>query len=130
MTEQKRSGSAWPEPPSFFTRYTDDNLEKARLLKQKKVNPADVRLEFPPELLEPPPPIEGSYVIFDQHWQVSGISGYFVTLSPGLRCSLIIRLARPKIDYQPSRKGTSRSCIRPERLVCVVLPDSAGTLHT
>ncbi|KAG2185176.1 hypothetical protein INT44_001966 [Umbelopsis vinacea] len=69
MTEQKKSGSAWPEPPSFFTRYTDDNLEKARLFKQKRIDPADVRLEFPPELLEPPPPVEGSYIIFDQHWQ-------------------------------------------------------------
>ncbi|GAB5589644.1 Mediator of RNA polymerase II transcription subunit 7 [Umbelopsis nana] len=69
MTEQKKSGSAWPEPPAFYLRYTNENLEQARLLKHKKVDPADVRLDFPVELLEPPPPIEGSYVVFDQHWQ-------------------------------------------------------------
>jgi mediator of RNA polymerase II transcription subunit 7 len=71
MAEQKKSGSAWPEPPAFFLRYTTENMEQARLLKLKKVDPADVRLDFPVELLEPPPPIEGSYVVFDQQWQVS-----------------------------------------------------------
>ncbi|KAH8552854.1 MED7 protein-domain-containing protein [Umbelopsis sp. PMI_123] len=81
MTEQKRSGSAWPEPPAFFTRYTDDNLEIARLLKHKKVDPSDVRLDFPPELLDPPSPIEGSYVVFDQHWQLlRSLMAQFLTL--------------------------------------------------
>jgi mediator of RNA polymerase II transcription subunit 7 len=73
MTEQKKSGSAWPEPPAFYLRYTNENLEQARLLKHKKVDPADVRLDFPVELLESPPPIEGSYVVFDQHWQVGTV---------------------------------------------------------
>jgi len=69
MSEQKKSGSAWPEPPAFFLRYTNENLEQASRLKHKRLDPAHVRLDFPIELLEPPPPIEGSYVVFDQQWQ-------------------------------------------------------------
>lgn len=70
MTEQAKAGSAWPEPPTFYQRYTTENLEQAKLLKHERTNSPDVGLDFPIELLEPPPPIEGSYVVFDQHWQV------------------------------------------------------------
>lgn len=68
MTEQAKAGSAWPEPPTFYQRYTTENLEQAKLLKHGRSNSPD-GLDFPIELLEPPPPIEGSYVVFDQHWQ-------------------------------------------------------------
>ncbi|KAG2174884.1 hypothetical protein INT43_005946 [Umbelopsis isabellina] len=69
MTEQAKAGSAWPEPPTFYQRYTTENLEQAKLLKHGRSSSPDVGLDFPIELLEPPPPIEGSYVVFDQHWQ-------------------------------------------------------------
>jgi mediator of RNA polymerase II transcription subunit 7 len=70
MTEQAKAGSAWPEPPTFYRRYTTENLEQAKLVKHGKADASDVRLDFTIELLEPPPPLEGSYVVFDQQWQV------------------------------------------------------------
>ncbi|CAM0140139.1 Mediator of RNA polymerase II transcription subunit 7 [Umbelopsis sp. WA50703] len=69
MTEQAKAGSAWPEPPTFYRRYTTENLEQAKLVKHGKADASDVRLDFTIELLEPPPPLEGSYVVFDQQWQ-------------------------------------------------------------
>lgn len=92
MTEQAKAGSAWPEPPTFYQRYTTENLEQAKLLKHGRSNSPD-GLDFPIELLEPPPPIEGSYVVFDQHWQVRTMSD--------MRCECLVaneRHRRPTIN--------------------------------
>ncbi|KAI9355175.1 mediator complex, subunit Med7 [Pilaira anomala] len=75
MDDQQSARSAWPDPPSYYIRYTDDNLE---LLKNAKVmdhfpdepisNPPVP--EFPLQALQPPPPPTDEYTIFDQKWQI------------------------------------------------------------
>lgn len=76
MEDQQAARSAWPEPPAYYKRYTDENLE---LLKQAKKtgnfpeNPIVAPLvpEFQLEALEPPLPPTDEYTIFDQKWQVN-----------------------------------------------------------
>ncbi|KAI7861785.1 MED7 protein-domain-containing protein [Spinellus fusiger] len=75
MAEQQSTGSAWPNPPSFYKRYTEENLES---LKSAKKNNAllDTVISQPPlpdfylHSLAPPAPPADSYKIFDQTWQV------------------------------------------------------------
>lgn len=76
MEDQQAARSAWPEPPTYYKRYTDENLG---LLKQAKKtgnfpeNPIIAPLvpEFQLEALEPPLPPTDEYTIFDQKWQVN-----------------------------------------------------------
>jgi mediator of RNA polymerase II transcription subunit 7 len=75
MDDQQAARSAWPDPPNYYKRYTNENLE---LLKQAKKsgtfpeNPIASPLvpEFHAEALEPPLPPTDEYTIFDQKWQV------------------------------------------------------------
>lgn len=75
MEDQQVSRSAWPDPPSYFKRYTDENLE---LLKQAKKSgsfpeqpiSAPYISDFQLEALEPPAPPTDEYTVFDQKWQV------------------------------------------------------------
>lgn len=75
MEDQQAARSAWPEPPTYYKRYTDENLG---LLKQAKKtgnfpeNPIIAPLvpEFQLEALEPPLPPTDEYTIFDQKWQI------------------------------------------------------------
>lgn len=76
MEDQQAARSAWPDPPTYYKRYTEENLE---LLKQAKKsgefpeNPIVAPLvpEFQLEALEPPLPPTSEYTIFDQTWQVN-----------------------------------------------------------
>jgi mediator of RNA polymerase II transcription subunit 7 len=75
MDDQQVSRSAWPDPPTYFKRYTDENLE---LLKQAKktdtfpeqpISSAYIN-EFQLEALDPPLPPTDEYTVFDQNWKV------------------------------------------------------------
>lgn len=75
MDEQQSSRSAWPDPPNYFKRYTNENLD---LLKQSRKNGAFPEQlvntpsvpEFQLKALEPPLPPTDEYTVFDQKWQV------------------------------------------------------------
>ncbi|KAI8141613.1 mediator complex, subunit Med7 [Fennellomyces sp. T-0311] len=75
MSEQQTTGSAWPDPPYLYKRYTTENLEKLQQAKKTGQFP-DELISQPPgpdftlKSLEPPPPPTDSYTIFDQRWQV------------------------------------------------------------
>jgi mediator of RNA polymerase II transcription subunit 7 len=69
MAEQLTTRSAWPDPPTYYKRYTDENLA----LKKKctnKDNKEHEDLGFMLESLEPPTPPTDAYNVFDQNWQV------------------------------------------------------------
>ncbi|KAI8641024.1 mediator complex, subunit Med7 [Parasitella parasitica] len=72
MDEQQSTRSAWPDPPNYFKRYTDENLN---LLKQSKETGHLVNIppvpEFHLEALEPPLPPTDEYSVFDQKWQIN-----------------------------------------------------------
>ncbi|KAI8889530.1 MED7-domain-containing protein [Backusella circina FSU 941] len=65
MAEQLTTRSAWPDPPNYYKRYTDENLA---LKKSNKEQQED--LGFMLASLEPPAPPTDAYNVFDQNWQV------------------------------------------------------------
>ncbi|KAI8368592.1 mediator complex, subunit Med7 [Choanephora cucurbitarum] len=68
MEEQQSARSAWPDPPTYYKRYTTENLE---LLKQaQKTDDYESTLDFPLKQLEPPLPPTDDYSVFDQKWQI------------------------------------------------------------
>ncbi|CAG8578873.1 5349_t:CDS:2 [Ambispora leptoticha] len=75
--------SSIPDPPPFYTRYTDANLKLLEKIKNYKGNKKEALNEFKDELpqdfditeLEPPQPIaEGSYNVFGLTWQVVSVN--------------------------------------------------------
>ncbi|KAI9488969.1 MED7 protein-domain-containing protein [Zychaea mexicana] len=76
MSEQQTTGSAWPDPPYLYKRYTKENLEKLQQAKKTGEFPETPISQSPPapdfllQSLEPPAPPTDSYTIFDQRWQV------------------------------------------------------------
>lgn len=78
MTTQNIS-SSYPPPPEIYKRYTDENLEKLKQVKEQGIEDvmhANVSLpaDFDILELEPPPPLtDGSYSFFGEFWQVSSI---------------------------------------------------------
>lgn len=74
MSEQT-TRSAWPDPPNYYKRYTDENLELLKEAKEKNQFPKEpITLpsipEFYLESLEPPQPPTSEYTVFDQKWQI------------------------------------------------------------
>ncbi|ORX61623.1 MED7-domain-containing protein [Hesseltinella vesiculosa] len=74
--EEHTTGSAWPDPPIFYKRYTDANLEKLKKAKESDEYPPDLisqppLSDFTVKQLEPPLPPTDAYTVFDQQWQVS-----------------------------------------------------------
>ncbi|ORX89543.1 MED7-domain-containing protein [Basidiobolus meristosporus CBS 931.73] len=77
MATQPQLGAAYPAPPDYYKRFTDENLEKFRTWKESdnKSNPtapthADKEFEF----LEPPKPItEGEYWMFGKRWLIEDV---------------------------------------------------------
>ncbi|KAI9273568.1 mediator complex, subunit Med7 [Sporodiniella umbellata] len=73
MTEQT-TRSAWPDPPNYFKRYTDENvnlLKEANETKEFPMDPITTTIpEFYLQSLEPPPVPTSEYTVFDQKWQV------------------------------------------------------------
>ncbi|KAI8973350.1 mediator complex, subunit Med7 [Mycotypha africana] len=77
MSDQQLIRSAWPDPPNYYKRYTNENL---KLLKQAKKTghfpedplppPHPSLSEFPIKSLEPPLPPTDEYTVFDQKWQI------------------------------------------------------------
>ncbi|KAI8339502.1 mediator of RNA polymerase II transcription subunit 7 [Chlamydoabsidia padenii] len=75
MEQHQSTGSAWPEPPKFYKRYTTANLERLKQAQATNEYPDEpIKLphlaEFSLRLLEPPAPPTDMYVVFDQSWQV------------------------------------------------------------
>ncbi|KAI9020217.1 MED7 protein-domain-containing protein [Phycomyces nitens] len=74
MTEQQSTGSAWPDPPAFYKRYTAENVEKLQKARKTGIYPETPISQpslpdFLLKSLEPPTPPTDSYKIFDQTWQ-------------------------------------------------------------
>lgn len=75
MEHQQSTGSAWPEPPKFYKRYTTENLERLKQAQATDEYPEEPIKQphlpdFSLRLLEPPAPPTDTYVVFDQSWQV------------------------------------------------------------
>lgn len=75
MDDQQSARSAWPDPPAFYKRYTQDNVELLKVAKATNVFPETAIStlsvpEFQLQDLEPPPPPTDEYTVFDQKWQV------------------------------------------------------------
>ncbi|CAO3691373.1 unnamed protein product [Rhizopus stolonifer] len=72
MTEQT-TRSAWPDPPNYYKRYTDNNLNLLKEANETKEFPMDPITTCTPEFylqaLEPPPVPTLEYTVFDQKWQ-------------------------------------------------------------
>lgn len=76
MDDQQSARSAWPDPPSYFKRYNDENLELLKQAKKTGTFPENtissgIVPEFHLQALQPPPPPTDEYTIFDQKWQVN-----------------------------------------------------------
>ncbi|KAI9307175.1 mediator complex, subunit Med7 [Cunninghamella echinulata] len=74
--EQQSTGSAWPEPPKFYKRYTNENIKRLKKAQETNSYPEELLKapqlnDFPIQLLEPPTPPEDAYVVFDQNWKVN-----------------------------------------------------------
>lgn len=75
MDDQQSARSAWPDPPIYFKRYTEESLEllkhakKTGVFPENAVSTASVP-EFHLQSLQPPLPPTDEYTIFDQKWQV------------------------------------------------------------
>ncbi|KAG0308953.1 Mediator of RNA polymerase II transcription subunit 7 [Dissophora globulifera] len=71
----QQQGAAFPAPPYYFQRYTEDNLH---LLENARRDPDNVQvtkrleaLAFPILALEPPPPVKkGAYWLFGRSWPI------------------------------------------------------------
>ncbi|KAI8601456.1 mediator complex, subunit Med7 [Dissophora ornata] len=71
----QQQGAAFPTPPYYFQRYTQENL---KLLEQAQADPENSEiaksleaLPFPILALEPPPPVQkGVYWLFGRPWPV------------------------------------------------------------
>ncbi|KAF9204420.1 Mediator of RNA polymerase II transcription subunit 7 [Haplosporangium sp. Z 27] len=71
----QQQGAAFPAPPYYFQRYTQENL---KLLEKAKTDPENAEITksleaipFPILALEPPPPIKrGAYWMFGRAWPV------------------------------------------------------------
>ncbi|CEP16302.1 hypothetical protein [Parasitella parasitica] len=76
MDEQQSTRSAWPDPPNYFKRYTEENLSLFKQSKEVGVFP-EQPVNIPPvpefhlESLEPPRPPTDEYIVFDQKWQIN-----------------------------------------------------------
>ncbi|KAF9986151.1 Mediator of RNA polymerase II transcription subunit 7 [Modicella reniformis] len=71
----QQQGTAFPAPPYYYQRYTQENLnllEKARLNPEKpEIAKSLEALPFPIFALEPPPPVKrGVYWLFGRPWPV------------------------------------------------------------
>lgn len=74
--EAQSTGSAWPDPPYLYKRYTKDNLERLKEAQKTGEFPEEAIHQPPLEDfdlrdLEPPKPPTDAYTVFDQHWQAS-----------------------------------------------------------
>ncbi|KAG0792273.1 hypothetical protein G6F62_006488 [Rhizopus arrhizus] len=74
MTEQT-TRSAWPDPPNYYKRYTDENLRLLKEAKETQEFPMDPITspsipEFYIQSLEPPAAPASEYTVFDQKWQI------------------------------------------------------------
>ncbi|CAG8600438.1 718_t:CDS:2 [Ambispora gerdemannii] len=85
--------SSIPDPPTFYTRYTDTNLKLLEKIKSYKGSKKEALNEFKDELpqdfditeLEPPRPIvEGSYNVFGLTWQVVSVNATLDENTPRL----------------------------------------------
>ncbi|KAI8970961.1 MED7 protein-domain-containing protein [Pilobolus umbonatus] len=74
MTEQQTTRSAWPDPPNYYKRYTDENLELLKEAKRTNSYPVEpihtIIPEFYLQQLEPPPTPTEDYTVFDQTWPI------------------------------------------------------------
>lgn len=71
----QQQGAAFPAPPYYFQRYTQENLnllDKARSDQQdSEIAQSLEALSFPILALEPPPPVKkGVYWLFGRPWPV------------------------------------------------------------
>ncbi|KAI7903083.1 mediator complex, subunit Med7 [Cokeromyces recurvatus] len=75
MMEEQVTRSAWPDPPNYYKRYTDENLELLNQAKKTGLFPpqpiTSLIPEFQLEALEPPKPPTDEYTVFDQKWQIN-----------------------------------------------------------
>ncbi|KAG2232545.1 hypothetical protein INT48_000925 [Thamnidium elegans] len=75
MDDQQSARSAWPDPPAYYKRYTQDNVDLLKVAKTTGVFP-EMAISTPsvPEFqlqdLEPPSPPTDEYTVFDQKWQI------------------------------------------------------------
>ncbi|KAI9483540.1 MAG: mediator complex, subunit Med7 [Benjaminiella poitrasii] len=75
--EEQVARSAWPDPPNYYKRYTDENLEllnqatKAGVFPEHPITTTPSIPEFKLEALEPPKPPTDEYSVFDQKWQIN-----------------------------------------------------------
>ncbi|RUS29051.1 hypothetical protein BC938DRAFT_481124 [Jimgerdemannia flammicorona] len=68
MADNPQHASTWPDPPRYFRRYTAENLQVLARAKRDGVpaiGDVDVATMEPPEIVK-----EGSYLMFNQEWQV------------------------------------------------------------
>ncbi|ORY94422.1 MED7 protein-domain-containing protein [Syncephalastrum racemosum] len=73
--EAQSTGSAWPDPPYLYKRYTKDNVDRLNEARKTGEFPEEVIHQPPLEDfdlrdLEPPTPPTDAYTVFDQQWQV------------------------------------------------------------
>jgi mediator of RNA polymerase II transcription subunit 7 len=77
MAANEEASSAWPDPPYFYTHFTEENLSALRAHRQllnlgtndpipKESLPRDSPLQF----LIPPPPATGDWWSFTDQWSV------------------------------------------------------------
>ncbi|KAI5814537.1 MED7 protein-domain-containing protein [Pyronema omphalodes] len=77
MAANEEASSAWPDPPYFYTHFTEENLSALRAHRQllslgtndpipKETLPRDSPLQF----LIPPPPATGDWWCFTDQWSV------------------------------------------------------------
>ncbi|KAK9693100.1 Mediator of RNA polymerase II transcription subunit 7, variant 2 [Basidiobolus ranarum] len=81
MATQPQLSAAYPAPPDYYKRFSDENLEKFRNWKDNSNDtnlaptaPATVHPEKEFEFLEPPKPItEGDYWMFGKRWLIEDV---------------------------------------------------------
>ncbi|KAF9437941.1 Mediator of RNA polymerase II transcription subunit 7 [Entomortierella beljakovae] len=70
-----QQGAAFPAPPYYFQRYTQENLDLLEKTRADPENPKFIKIlegmSFPILALEPPPPVKrGAYWMFGRAWPV------------------------------------------------------------
>ncbi|CAO3591012.1 unnamed protein product [Absidia cylindrospora] len=75
MEERQSTGSAWPEPPKFYKRYTTANVERLKQAQTTQEYPNEpIKHPHLPDFLlrsmDPPVPPTESYAVFNQNWKV------------------------------------------------------------